>query len=100
MMLLREARLQDYFALVDTFASRSYRKPSPNLLRAHLAELNINPSDAIYVGDSPGDMRMAKGALALAWGAAWGSTPAIDLIQAGADKVLMSLRELLTIEQQ
>jgi phosphoglycolate phosphatase-like HAD superfamily hydrolase len=93
-MLLNAAGLRDFFALVDTFASRSYRKPSPNLLRTHLTDFSVNPPEAVYVGDSIGDMRMAKGAMALAWGAGWGMTRATDLIHAGADKVLVTMREL------
>jgi hypothetical protein len=38
-------------------------------LKIHLADFSVNPSEAVYVGDSGGDMRMAKGAVALAWGA-------------------------------
>jgi phosphoglycolate phosphatase-like HAD superfamily hydrolase len=95
--LLDAARLKDSFSLIDTFSSRPYRKPSPKLLALHLQDLKVSPGEAVYVGDRQGDMRMGSGAGASAWGVGWGGSNTAELIRAGADRILKSMRELLQL---
>jgi phosphoglycolate phosphatase len=96
-MLLDTTHLKGFFSPVDTFSSRPYRKPSPKLLALHLQDLNVSPGEAAYVGDREGDMRMGSGAGASAWGAGWGGSNTAELIRAGADRILTSMRELLQL---
>lgn len=93
--LLQSHDLERFFNCIDTFASRRFRKPSPKLLAVHLDDLDISCENAAYVGDSEGDMRMARGAGSAAWGAGWGSLSEAALRRAGADRVLPSLQYLL-----
>ena len=70
--LLQRYDLERFFVHIDTFASRPYRKPSPKLLSIHLKDLGLSCKDAAYIGDSEGDMRMAKAAGSAAWAVGWG----------------------------
>jgi HAD superfamily hydrolase (TIGR01549 family) len=92
--LLNKAGIADQFSLIDTFASRSYRKPSPRLLELHLNEIGVLPREAVYVGDSEGDMRMTNAAGATALGVGWSRSTPDALIRAGAQRILDSLEQL------
>jgi len=97
--LLQAFHLDDCFSLVDTYASRRFRKPSPKLLIEHLSVLKVLCENAAYVGDSVGDMAMAAGARARAWGAGWGVADALTLKRAGSVRVFRSLQELAKTAQ-
>lgn len=92
--LLDHHGLSDAFSLIDTYASRPNRKPSPALLRAHLADLGVECANAAYVGDSANDMKMARSASVLAWGVGWSPIGASALSDAGADWIIESLGEI------
>lgn len=96
-MLLTNAQISDNFSLIDTYSSRAHKKPSPRVLSLHLSDLGIPPETAVYLGDSVGDIKMAKGAGARALAAGWGPTKSDILIEAGADKVLNNLGELIQL---
>lgn len=71
------------------------RKPDPTGLLLTLSELGVEPARAAYVGDSPGDIAVARNAGTLALGVAWGYHDARELAKAGADAVLVNAAELL-----
>jgi phosphoglycolate phosphatase-like HAD superfamily hydrolase len=96
-MLIETSGLGRLFSLTDTFASRPYRKPSPQLITAHLRDFQVDCGDAAYVGDAIGDVRMAIGAGVHAWAVGWSAVPSKDLIGAGAERILKSVREILAI---
>ena len=58
------------------------------MLKVHLESLATRCDQAAYVGDSEGDMRMAKGAGVSAWGVGWSSVTRGTLRKAGADRIL------------
>jgi len=92
--LLQAHNLERFFGCIDTYASRRFRKPSPKLLAIHLEDIGIPCEDAAYVGDSEGDMRMAKAAGSVALGVGWGAVSGVAFRQAGADRVLRRLEQL------
>jgi len=48
---LRAAGLADYFASIIISGDYGYRKPDPRLFQAALAELQVRPEEAIFVGN-------------------------------------------------
>lgn len=95
--LIQHHDLDRFFCLVDTYASRKYRKPSPKLLAIHLEDLGVSCEDAAYVGDTARDMQMARSAGVSAWGTSWGYTSETVLLEAGANRILKSIDCLLQI---
>jgi HAD superfamily hydrolase (TIGR01509 family) len=59
---LAELGLQDVFGSVICSEDVVFRKPDPDGLRRALAALQLAPQATIYVGDSPEDILMARGA--------------------------------------
>lgn len=71
------------------------RKPDPTGLLRTVRELESTPERTVYVGDSPGDVRVARNAGTFAIGVAWGYHNAQDLRDAKVDAVIEDARELL-----
>lgn len=69
-------------------------KPDPRLVAHVLALLVARPEEAVLVGDSPFDIRAARGAGLPSWCVATGTHPAAALEAAGADRVFANLAAL------
>jgi phosphoglycolate phosphatase len=69
-------------------------KPHPAMLRAALAEAGAAPGEALMVGDTTYDVRMAIAAGTTPVGVAWGNHPADELRAAGAAVVLDRIEEV------
>lgn len=95
--LIEAIGIAEFLSLIDTFASRPYRKPSPKLITMHLRDCGIECDEAAYVGDTVGDMQMAALAGAHAWAVGWSTASKIDLVNAGAERTLESIREIVGI---
>ncbi|MBB3951240.1 HAD-IA family hydrolase [Aureimonas jatrophae] len=63
-------------------------KPHPAMVLECCAELGIEPSQTVVVGDAIYDMQMAVSAGARAIGVAWGACEPATLVAAGADDVV------------
>ncbi len=61
------------------------RKPSPDAALEIINRLGTDKTSTIYVGDSDGDILMAKNAGIRSVGVTWGYRPVSLLIEAGAD---------------
>lgn len=59
------------------------RKPAPEGLLATIEELGSDPARTVYVGDSPGDIHVARNAGCYAVGVAWGYHDPADFAAAG-----------------
>ena len=70
---LRRLGLTSYVAAVATGDDVVHPKPDPAGIFRVLEAMGANPDTAIYVGDSPSDMRAAQAAGVLAVGAGWSS---------------------------
>ena len=66
-------------------------KPDPAMIHTVIFQLGVEPSSAIYVGDSPADMACAKGAGVKALGLLQGGADQKDLSEAGASLVRPNL---------
>ncbi len=70
-------------------------KPSPEPILKALSKLGVGKGEALVVGDSRYDMIAAKRAGVRAYGVLTGVDTADELLKAGAQKVLPTLRDLL-----
>lgn len=74
-------------------------KPDPEPVHAALDALGVEPSRSVlFVGDSPFDVAAGKAAGIRTAGALWGPFEREALEEAGADHLLSSLGEMLTLE--
>lgn len=62
-------------------------KPHPAMVLEALRVLDVAPADAIMIGDTSHDMRMAKAAGVYAQGVSWGFHTAAEVQASGADHV-------------
>ncbi len=85
--------LLDHFRTLQT-ADRHPSKPDPAMLLAAMAEACAGAEDTVMIGDTVYDMAAAKAAGTRAIGVAWGYHEAHELIEAGAQAVVRSAREL------
>lgn len=59
---LREAGLMNFFEVIITGGDVARRKPDPEGLLKCLAALAVEPDEAVYVGDTPIDIRASRAA--------------------------------------
>ncbi len=59
--LLREFRLERFFAKVMTAANSKHPKPAPDPLLEIVSHFSCSVDEAIYIGDSPVDQQTASG---------------------------------------
>lgn len=71
------------------------RKPDPTGLLRTISELGSTPERTAYVGDSAGDIKVARNAGTFAIGVDWGYNPVSVLQDAGADVILSDPTQLL-----
>ena len=70
-------------------------KPDPAVVNEILSLTAIDPSEALYVGDSGVDMRTARAAGVRSVGVSWGFRQRAELIEQGADHLIDDAEELL-----
>lgn len=68
-------------------------KPSPLGLLSICKELNLQPSECIYIGDSPSDGHAATACSMYSIGVTWGSHP-VSTVQPAFSKTVFSVKEL------
>jgi phosphoglycolate phosphatase len=85
--------LTGHFASLQT-ADRHPSKPHPAMLEAALSETATDPADAVMIGDTVFDMRMALAAGVPAIGVGWGYHARDELLEAGAVFVAETPAEL------
>ena len=86
--------ISDLFVTLQT-ADRHPSKPHPAMLEEALIEAGAMPEEAVMIGDTAYDMKMAKAAGTRAVGVDWGYHHPRELIEAGAEKVAEAPNELL-----
>lgn len=91
---LKTNGISDLFVTLQT-ADRHPSKPHPAMLEEALIEAGAMPEQAVMIGDTAYDMKMAKAAGTRAVGVDWGYHHPRELIEAGAEKVAEAPNELL-----
>jgi phosphoglycolate phosphatase len=90
---LEAHRLTERFITLQT-ADRAPSKPHPGMLHQAMAEIGVDPTSTVLVGDTSFDMEMAQNASTAGIGAGWGYHEPSDLAQAGAGRVILRPDEL------
>jgi len=95
--LLSKFRLNGYFQAVITRESAPRLKPHPLHLETLLRLLEVSPQEAVVVGDSTSDIKVAHALKALAVSVLGGIAQKDELIRAGADYLSNSPADLVGI---
>ncbi|MCK5563476.1 HAD family hydrolase, partial [Candidatus Bathyarchaeota archaeon] len=98
--ILRSFRLKRFFDAMITRESVSAVKPDPTHLEAALRALNVEPGEAIVVGDSKWDMECAQELNVIAVGVETGISSPKELISAGAAHLISSAIHLPDLIRQ
>ncbi|MDH5595895.1 MAG: HAD family hydrolase [Candidatus Bathyarchaeota archaeon] len=98
--ILNRFRLTSFFDATITRESVSAVKPDPAHLEAALRALNVEPKEAVVVGDSKWDMRCARELNVVAVGVVTGISSPKELMRAGATYLTSSLTDIPTLIQQ
>ncbi len=72
-------------------------KPAPDGVYALLKQLNSQPDQTIFVGDSDVDILTGKNANLYTVGVSWGFRSVAQLNDVGADKIINNMRELINL---
>ena len=97
LLFMRHHAIDHYFEYVVGSDSVTNHKPHPEPALKTLAELKIEPSEAIMVGDMPVDMAMAHNASIRAVGVSFGNATHEELTEAKADWIIDDIAKLLEI---
>ena len=97
LLFMRHHAIDHYFEYVVGSDSVSHHKPHPEPAIKTLAELKIEPSEAIMVGDMPVDIAMAHTASLRAVGVSFGNATHEELAEAKADWIIDDIAKLLEI---
>jgi HAD superfamily hydrolase (TIGR01509 family) len=92
--ILKRFGISKLFDAVTPRNKVKYVKPSPEHLKATLKALNVNPKEAILIGDGTRDMQCAKELSVIAVGLPTGVSSEKELIASGASYFIASIRDL------
>ncbi|MEA1911196.1 MAG: HAD family hydrolase [Spirochaetota bacterium] len=73
------------------------KKPDPTVVYKILQNMNVNPAEAVFIGDSGVDMKTALNSGLLGVGVTWGYRDIVELTEAGAGILIDKPEELLRI---
>ena len=77
----RLPELESNFDVVVTGDDTERHKPAPDPILAAVERMGASPDEAVYVGDSPFDIRAAKAAGVYAVAVGWGGIHGDDVLQ-------------------
>lgn len=97
-LFMKNMGIADYFCYTLGSDSVLRHKPDPEPVNNTLAKLDLRPSEVVVVGDMPVDIAMARNASVRSVGVTYGNSSRSELMEAGADYVIDSIEELLSIE--
>lgn len=94
--VLEQWRWQTWFNPVISPAEVIRPKPHPESLHRVLDQHDLQPHQALMIGDSVYDMEMARRAGVMAWGVTWGIHGEERLRAAGAEQIFSTPQQLWT----
>ena len=97
LLFMRHHNIAHYFEYVVGSDSVTSHKPHPEPALKTLAALNIEPSEAVMVGDMPVDIAMAHNAGIRAIGVDYGNASHKELEAAEADWIVDDITKILSI---
>jgi pyrophosphatase PpaX len=86
--------LDRYFPVLVGYDETTRHKPDPEPVRAALGRLGVSADNAVFVGDSPHDIRAGNGAGVMTVAALWGPFDRETLALAGPDHFIECLADL------
>ncbi len=98
--ILNRFRLKRFFDAIITREFVSAVKPDPAHLEAALKALNVEPEEAVVVGDSKWDMMCARKLNVVAVGVPTGVSSLKELMRSGATYLISSLADIPTLIKQ
>ena len=91
---LREAELLDFFEIIITSKDIKQRKPNPEGILKVIAALNVEPNEAVYVGDTCVDVQASRAAGMAAVSVLCGAGDSALLSMEGPDWIIQSPTDL------
>jgi len=92
--ILKRFKITEFFDVVTPRDNVKYVKPNIEHLEATLKTLEVNPEEAMVVGDGISDMKCARELKAIAVGLPTGVSSPKDLIASGANYFVTSITDL------
>jgi pyrophosphatase PpaX len=89
--------LMEFFHTIVSADEVSRPKPDPEPVQIALQRLEVEPGDAVFIGDSPHDIAAGRQAGVSTAGVLWGPFAREDLTGASADFLLESPTEILRL---
>ncbi len=93
--VLNDFNLARYFPVVVCSDMVTHAKPHPESVHRALRELQADPTQTAFIGDSENDILAAKSAGITALGVTWGVGKREGLVCAGADGIVENPREII-----
>ena len=94
---LRLLGIEEYFPLIVGLESTTRHKPEPEPVLFAMERLGAVPHDTVYIGDSPFDLRAAKGAGVASVAVTWGAFDEAALAEQKPTHLARSASELRTV---
>lgn len=92
--ILAQHRMQDFFDVVISGNSLSYKKPNAAVIEYCLETLSETKENSLFVGDSEIDIATAKNAGVTCWVVPYGYNAGRDIAQANPDKIINSISQV------
>ena len=94
---VRTFQLEDYFSMIIGANDVQHHKPNPEPVQIIMKQLEVNPEEALVVGDASYDILMGRAAGCRTCGVTYGNQSAADLRGAGADYLVDDFADLLQL---
>ena len=95
--ILKRFKIADYFSAVVSRNRVIHVKPNSEHLEMALKALHVKPDEALVVGDGKSDMKCASDLKVIAVGLPTGVSTNEDLMRAGANYLITSIKDLPTL---
>jgi len=97
--ILKRFEISEFFDAVTPRNMVKYVKPNAEHLETTLKALEVNPEEAVVVGDGVSDMKCAKELKAIGVGLPTGVSEPKELINSGANYIITSITDLPTLTE-
>lgn len=90
---------QSMFELIRGLTDGEHAKPNPEQLLKMCKQMDVDPRDCIFVGDSSVDVETAKNANMISVAVDWGFRSVAELEEAGADVILEDTADIASLPE-
>lgn len=94
---LRDFKIKELISYIVSASDTNHAKPEPDMVLMTLKALGFNAADAVVVGDTEYDVRMAHAAGVEAVGVTYGNGKRADMLRVGAEHIIDSFAQLVDI---